>query len=151
MLVQEIYNKHINPMHEDITIQEALKIFIEKDFNSVLVVNKHEKLVGVLSLQDIATSIIPVEMKENPNLAEAMYKTHFFHEAAQEIKDKPIKKFMRTNFHCVSPQTNVMEVAAEFLANDLYIVPVCEKEKLVGIITRSDIRHAFALAMEIEI
>jgi CBS domain-containing protein len=150
MVIKEIYNTHISPVHEGMTVKEALDLFIKKDLNSVLVIDIHEKLVGILSLQDIAAAIVPSEIRANPSLAEAMYKPYFFHEAAQSIESKSIKEFMRTTFICVSPKTNVMAVAADFFMNDLYIVPVCENDKLVGIVTRSDLRQAFAKAMEIK-
>jgi len=150
MLVAEIYNKHISPVQEDLTVQEVLEIFIRKDVNSVVVLDREEKLVGILSLQDIAASIVPVEIKENPALANAMYKPNFFQEVCQELKDKRIKTIMRTEFITVTTETNLMEVAADFLANDLYIVPVCEGEKIIGIVTRSNIRRAFGLAMKIQ-
>ena len=150
MIIEQIYNRHITPVHDNITIKEALELFIVKDLNSVLVLNKHDKLIGILSLQDMAAAIVPAEMRDNPSLVEAMYKPNFFHEMSEAIKDKSIKDFMRTKFICVTPQTNVMAAAADFFVNDLYIIPVCENEKLVGIVTRSDIRQAFALAMGIK-
>lgn len=147
MKVANIYNTNIQPIYEDISIKQAVEIFLKKDYNSVLVLDNSNQLVGVLSLQDIASAIVPPEMKQNPALAQAMYKPGFFEETCQEIQGKKAKDLMRTMFIKVSPQTNVMEVAADFFANDLYIVPVLENEKLIGIVTRSDIRHAFALAM----
>ena len=42
-----------------------------------------------------------------------------------------------------------MAVTADFLKNDLYIVPVVEKGELLGVVTRSEIKKALAYGMRI--
>lgn len=56
---------------------------------------------------------------------------------------------MRRDFIQVSLEDNIMSITADFLKNDLYIVPVVEKGELIGIVTRSEIKKALAAAMEI--
>lgn len=149
MLVADIYNTDIYPIQETMTIREALKFLMTKHFNGVLVVNEREKLVGVLSLQDIAAAIVPADFKENTFLAEAMYQPNFFKEEAEKIKDKKVKDIMRKDFITANIQTSIMTIAADFLKNDLYIIPVIEEEKVVGIVTRSEVKKALAKAMDI--
>ena len=151
MLVADIYNTNISPVKETQTVQEVLKFLIEKHFNGVVVLNDEDKVAGVLSLQDIAAAIVPDEMRENLALAEAMYKPGFFREQCQAIKDMQVKEIMRKNVVMATPETTVMEIAADFLKNDLYIVPVVEEEKkAIGIVTRSEIKHALAKGMDLK-
>ena len=147
MLVKDIYHPHPRTIKEDTTIKNALSLLIKNEYNSFIVVDKNEKVVGVLSLQDIAGATVPDEFKDNIQMASAMYRMGYFSERSQEIKDKKVKDIMRRNFVWVDLETNIMAITADFLKNDLYIVPVIEKNKLIGIITRSEIKKALAVAM----
>ncbi|HVA97245.1 MAG TPA: CBS domain-containing protein [Candidatus Acidoferrales bacterium] len=149
MLVKDIYNKHLIPISEDITIKEALALMIKSHFNGVVVLNHKEELVGILCIQDIVASIVPIEMQENVNLAEAMYKEHFFQDMCAKVKNKKVKDIMRKEFFKVTLAMSVMAVAAEFLNTDLFVFPVMEENKVIGIVTRSELKKALALGMEI--
>lgn len=149
MLVADIYNIHVFPLQESLTVKQALETLIHKDYNGVIVLDKAKNLVGILSLQDIAAAIVPVEMREDATLAHAMYKPNFFQEQCRDMKEKIVKDIMRKDFITVTPATSVMEVAADFLHNDLYIIPVCEEKEVIGIVTRSEIKKALAIGMEI--
>lgn len=149
MLVKDIYNKHLIPIGEDITIKEALSLMIKSHFNGVVVLDKNKKLAGILLIQDIVSIIVPSEMIENINLAEAMYKPHFFQENCAKVKDKKVKEIMRKEFYTVTLETSVMAVAAEFLNTDSFVFPVIENDEVVGIVTRSELKKALALGMKI--
>lgn len=149
MLVADIYNTDIYPIQETMTIRDALKFLMTKHFNGVIVVSEREKLVGVLSLQDIAAAVVPSDFQENTSLAEALYQPNFFKEECEKIKDKKVRDIMRKDFITANIQTSIMTVAADFLKNDLYIIPVIEDDKVVGIVTRSEVKKALAKAMDI--
>jgi predicted transcriptional regulator len=150
MLVKDIYRKNPVSMKENATVKDAIALFLERKSNGVLVTDHNNHLVGVLSLQDIVSAIVPVEMKENSNLANSMYKESFFKDATQEIANKPVKDVMRKDFFKASLETNVMEIAADFLVNDLYIVPVLEGKELIGVVSRSELKYAIAEALGFE-
>jgi predicted transcriptional regulator len=105
------------------------------------VIDDNDKVVGVLSVQDIAGSVIPKSFQENTSMASAMFKEGFFQEQCDTIKKKQVKDLMRTEFIRVTLESSLMEVCADFLKNDLYIVPVFDDKKhIIGIITRSEIK-----------
>ncbi|HEX9062072.1 MAG TPA: CBS domain-containing protein, partial [Clostridia bacterium] len=68
----------------------------------------------------------------------------------QELKDRLVKDIMRTDVVMATPETTVLEIAADFLKNDLYIVPVVENDKAIGIVTRSEIKTALAKGMDLK-
>lgn len=150
VLISDIYHKHPKTIGPDTTIARAVKLMIDLDVNGFVVISKGDRVVGVLSIQDIAAATIPRQFRENLGMAAGMYRKGFFHEMSQEIRSQPVKTVMRRNFVKVNLHTNIMAVTADFLKNDLYIVPVVEKGKLVGIVTRTEIKHALATAMGIE-
>ncbi len=147
MLISEIYHKEAVTIKQDSTIESAITGLLQSIHNGYIVIDEKDRVTGVLSLQDIAAATVPQEFKENPSLSLAMYKKGFFHERCMEIKSKKVKQIMRTNYIQVGLSTNILAVTADFLKNDLYIVPVVEDGKLVGIITRTEIKKALALGM----
>ncbi len=149
MLISELYHKNVITIPESMTVSEALKEFIKKKVNGLIVVNEKEQVTGVLALQDVAAATIPRQFKQNIQMAAAMYRKGFFSETCDAIKDLPVTKVMRKNFTIVSLTDNIMAVTADFLKNDLYIVPVISKGKLVGIVTRSEIKKALAYGMRL--
>ena len=150
MLISELYRDHAITINEDVTVSEALETLIAKKVNGLIVIDESERVTGVLALQDIAAKTIPRQFKYNVQMAAAMYRKGFFSDMCAEIKDLPVKKIMRKNFTIVSLQDNIMTVTADFLKNDLYIVPVISKGKLVGVVTRSEIKKALAYGMRLK-
>lgn len=147
MAIKDLYRKTPLTIEPTATIKEALQEMIERGSNGLLVVNKEKKVVGILSLQDIAGAVVPDDMQNNVALAQALYKEGFFEETAKTMANKKVTEIMRTNFTSVSPEANIMEAAAEFLQNDLYIIPVVQNDKLEGVVSRSEIKKALAKAM----
>lgn len=150
--VKDIYRKSVIVISEDLTLKEALQMMVEKSFNALIVVDGYNHLRGVLSTQDIAAATIPSEMQYNVSLAQAMFKPGFFEEMCQKMGQRKVKEVMRTNYVTAHPDTNIMEVAADFLNHDLYIVPVLDEEgNLSGIVTRTEIKKALAQGMGINL
>lgn len=150
MVIKEIYHPQPETIDEGETIASAIEKMMNNIFNGFIVVNKSDRVVGVLSVQDIAAATVPAEFQKNINLPLAMYKKGFFEEECQNIKNKKVKEIMRTSYIKVNLNTNILAVTADFLKNDLYIVPVLDNDKLVGIITRTEIKKAIALGMGIQ-
>lgn len=149
MLIADIYHPHPQTIYEKTTVVNALKELIRDEVNGLIVLNDAKKVVGVLSLQDIAAATVPRQFRKNIGMAAAMYRKGFFSEMCESIKDKMVKDIMRHDFTAVTLEDNIMTVTADFLKNDLYIVPVIENKKLLGVVTRTEIKAALAYGMGI--
>lgn len=147
MLISEIYRPDPITVLPTVTAREALGVLIRNKVNGLVVVDGKGKVKGILSLQDIAAATIPSQFKKNVRMAAAMYRRGFFTEMCQQLKDRPISEIMRKDFISVSLHENIMAVTADFLKNDLYIVPVLDKKELIGIVTRSEIKKALLYGM----
>lgn len=149
MLIADIYHPKAVTITNQATVKEALQLCIKKKVNGLVVLDNSSKVIGVLAVQDIAAATIPREFKDNLGMAAGMYKKGFFHEMCAQIKDQPITSIMRKHFETVSLSDNIMAITAEFLKGDLYIVPVIEKGEFIGIVTRSEIKKALSVGMEL--
>lgn len=147
MLIEEIYNPRPRTISADKTIGEAIHSMFEQCCNGYIVVDEKDHVIGVLCLQDIAGLLVPTEFRENTSMTQAMYRKGFFVELCQEIKSKPIATVMRKDFISVDLKANILTVLADFLQNDLYIIPVIEQDHLIGVLTRTEVRKAIASGM----
>lgn len=147
MLIEEIYHPHPRMISSDKTIGEAIQLMFEQGCNGYVVVDSRDHVVGVLSLQDIAGRLLPTEFRENTSMTQAMYRKGFFAELCREIAPTPITSVMRRDFISVDLKANILTVLADFLQNDLYLIPVIEQGHLIGILTRTDVRKAIASGM----
>lgn len=148
MLIEQIYNPHPRVISDATTVAEAIAQMDEDLHNGYIVLDDIGHVVGILTIQDVAAAIIPKQFRQNISLASGMYKKGFFHEMCADIKDFPVKKIMRKDFTTVTLDDNIMVVIADFLENDVYLVPVVNDEsELIGIVTRTEIKKALANGM----
>jgi predicted transcriptional regulator len=82
MLIKDIYHKNPVTITSDHTIREALKVILNKHINGLIVIDpiNQKKVLGVLSIQDIAAAAVPRQFRKNLGIAAALYKKGFFHE-----------------------------------------------------------------------
>lgn len=148
MLIKEVYNPNHIQIPQYTTVGEALALLANDEVNALLVTDLNDKVCGVLSIQDIAGATIPEQFRSNIRIATAMYRKGFFTQTCQELKSKPVSSIMRRTFVTVTLDDNIMAVTADFLKNDLYIVPVVDElEKVVGVVTRTEIKKALVYGM----
>ncbi len=147
MLIKDIYHHNPKTVVQTATIAEVMAQLTREKVNGLVVTNKDGLVKGIVSLQDIAAATVPRQFRQNIRMAAAMYREGFFTEMCQQLKEKPVSSVMRTDFVSVSLDDNIMAVTADFLKNDLYIVPVIEKKVLLGVVTRSEIKKAIIYGM----
>lgn len=141
MLISQIYHPRPMTISPQATIRECIVRLHEEGVNG-LVVMDGDTMVGVISVQDIVGALVPEEFEQNVQMAMAMYKPHFFHESCESLSQQPVQSVMRKDFLKVDLETNILAVMADFLDGDLYIVPVMSGERLIGVITRTEMLRA---------
>lgn len=150
MKIDSIYHRDPVTISSTTTLHDALETMLEIGTNS-LVVKDNQTVSGIVTTEDIARAVVPDEFEVNTGMADALYKPHYFEEVCIEIGKKDVSTVMRTDYLSVSPGSHVMTVAAYFLKNNLYVVPVIEHGNLIGIVTRTQILHAIAHALKLSV
>lgn len=147
VLIKHLYHNNPKTILTTATVGEVITYLLQEDINGLIVLDQKGKVKGIISLQDIAGATVPRQFRQNVRMAAAMYRQGFFAEICQQLKDKPVTSIMRKEFISVSLEDNIMAVTADFLKNDLYIVPVIENKTLIGVVTRTEIKKAIADSM----
>lgn len=114
---------HMVTLKSDQSIQEAINIILGKKISGAPVLDELNHLVGNLSEKDCLRVI--VDAQQNLSLA-----------------GKKVSDYMSTKVYSISPTTNVVDAAIEFLSSPIRRYAVVDKGVLIGEISRREILRA---------
>ena len=115
--VRDIMQKNVVTIQEDKSALDAAKLISEKDI-SFLVIVKDDKPIGVITERDFVRKI-----------------------AAQDKQASliPLSEIMSYKFRWVEPSTEIEDAVQKMLNHNIRRLIVLEDEKLVGVITQTDL------------
>jgi len=111
----------------DATLPDAYRLMKDKKVRRLPVVDAHQKLVGIVSITDVK------EAAPSDASTLSIYEMHYL------MAKLTIASIMTKEVLCVTPEQSVAEAAKLMLERKIGGLPVMEGDKLVGIITESDI------------
>ncbi len=108
-------------------LDKAERLFKENNIRHIPVING-DKIIGMLSLTDLLRiSFADGAYEDEENVETIVY--NMFN----------IQQVMAKNLMSVSPDTTIKEVAEILATKEFHALPVVENEKLVGIVTTTDL------------
>ena len=141
MKVKEVMITDIITVKKDSTYKEVAMVITDNNISGVLVIDDAGKLIGVVSEKDLFRVLYPYYQSfyENPELYVDLEKRE---DKINEVYNHPIEKFMTKQLVTISPEAPIMEAGALMLAKKVHRLPVVDKDKLVGLVTRESIYRA---------
>lgn len=127
-VVREFMATHLVTLRSDMSIFAAIDLLLKHQISGAPVVDAEDKLVGVLSEKDCLRVIA----------SGAFHKT-----AGGEVSD-----YMSHEVLTVGPDDDVFHVADIFLTHSFRRLPVLDKGKLVGQVSRRDVLNASRRILE---
>mgnify|MGYP003301587131 FL=1 len=115
--IRDIMEKNVITIENDKTAQEAAEIIAEKDISFLVVINDGIPQ-GVLSESDFVRKVAAEDKKSS------------------EIK---VSDIMSYKFRSVDPTTTIEDAVQKMLNKNIRRLLVTEDEKLVGVITQTDL------------
>lgn len=131
MLVGERMRRNPVTITEDVGIGEALRIMKDNKVRRLPVLNRHGKLVGIVSEKDL--------LQASPSQATTLS----IFELNYLLSKLTVKKVMTSPVITVDEQTPLEEAARIMVDNRIGGLPVVEGDELVGIITETDLFKIF--------
>lgn len=110
----------------DMSIAEASTLMKQEKVHRLPVLDKEKHLVGIITEKDI--------LYATPSPASSLS----IHEMAYLLSKLTVKKLMSKNVVTITKDTTVEEAARMMVDQDLSSLPVLEGDKLIGIVTKSD-------------
>ena len=115
--VRDIMQKNVITIEHNKTAHDAASILKEKEI-SFLVIIKDEKPIGVVSERDVVQKVAAEDQKASSVL---------------------IEDIMSKKFRWVSPDTPIEDAVQKMLNNNIRRLIILEDEKLVGVITQTNL------------
>jgi CIC family chloride channel protein len=125
ILVADAMNTHVVSLPPEESVQKAYQMMIDKDFKGIPIVES-ERVVGMVTMSDLLR--VPREEMNSTNL----------------------KSIMTRDLLITYPDESLFEVLNKMTRNGVGRLPVVSREtnKLVGIITRTDVMQSYDKAVE---
>lgn len=132
--------KHIMDTSPDLirtsdTFEHLIKILDEVKYHVVFVVDKEDKLVGIVTEGDIIKVLIPKYISVDESLITIMDE-NYFEKKCKECKDLTITEIMTKTTLVVNENDTVIKAAALMVVNKIHTLPVVRDGKVVGIVSR---------------
>lgn len=106
------------------SIQDVIEIIIDKKISGAPVLDQNRKLVGIISEKDCLRIIVD----------------HAYHNLP--MSDRKVNDYMTLKVKTLSPTSDVVEAANEFLNTAIRRLPIVENGILIGQVSRRDILRA---------
>lgn len=125
MLVEEIMKKDISTLFPTDTIADAMLLIKEKRIRHIPIIDEERHVVGIITDRDIRDA--------SPSI---------FHlnEHLDDFK-KPVETIMKRDVITGHPLDFVEEIAAVFYEQRISCMPILQGNRLVGIVTETDLLH----------
>jgi len=122
VFVKDHMTKNPLTLLPDMEIRQATHLLIEKDVSGAPVLDKHGRLVGVLTERDCMRVAMQAAYHGEPGGL--------------------VKDFMSENPQWIGPEQSVLTVADLFISGSFKRYPVVDSGRLVGVISRRDVMKA---------
>lgn len=131
MIVEQIMKRNVIKITTTNTIKDAIQLMEKHRIRHLPVINEADELVGIISDRDIRDA--------SPSVFDTGEHSEYF--------TNPVSKIMVTDVITAHPLDFVEDVSSIFYEHHIGCLPIEEDNKLVGIITETDILHTLVQLM----
>lgn len=115
--IKDIMQKAVICTRPDMPIYDAIRLMARRNIASLPVVNADLNIVGMLTETDALKTISNNEENDTETVAD----------------------YMSASYAAFDPEANVVEVCDHLLSDGTRVCPVVAEDRLVGVISRSDL------------
>ncbi len=136
--IKDLMIRDITSVLPDCNLENLIKILSRHRITGVPVVNQQQEVVGFISQHDIIKAILPnyLEIIDSCSLL-----TEFI-QLSKRLKDyshHKVEEFMNTKVITIKEEDNEVIAADLLIRNKIQRLPVVRQNKLVGVVTLTDI------------
>jgi CBS domain-containing protein len=151
MKAKEIMSQNVITIGKDTTIEEIAHLFIEKNISGVPVVDRENKVIGMVTQKDLLYKDVEPHF---PPVLEILGGLIFlggvkhYNEELKKLVATKAEDIMTAKVISIDEEEDVERVAELMVEKDINRIPVLRDGKLVGIIGRSDMVKYIAKMLE---
>ncbi|HSN89275.1 MAG TPA: CBS domain-containing protein [Thermoanaerobaculia bacterium] len=140
----DLMNPRVLTVREDLTVRELANVLVENEISGAPVEDRSGKLVGVVSLTDIAAALADGEEEaEGGDYFVSEWGDGMSREEIEELgldeAELTVVDIMTPEVFTVREDTPVSEIAEAMIQNHVHRILVTREDRVVGIISTSDL------------
>jgi CBS domain-containing protein len=144
----DVMNPNVLMVQEDMTVEELAQFLVESEISGAPVVDSTGRLVGVVSVTDLARSVAQgtdaVADRANPDFFVSEWGGTLRHDEVEELRFSQetgmrVRDIMTPAIYSVDAETPIPEVAETLINSHIHRLLVTSGERVVGIVTSSDL------------
>ena len=140
--VHDIMTTDLITVTPDMDIARAAKILLDNRVNGAPVVDKDQRLIGILCQSDLISQQKKLPIPTLFTFLDGVIQLPSMKQIEKQVSKiaaLTVAEAMTPNPITVSPDTNLETVAALMVDHNLHTLPVVEESRLVGIIGKEDV------------
>ncbi len=147
MRAMDVMTNRVITVSEDATVPEAAKLLAEHGISAVPVVDKHDRVIGMVSEGDLLHRAETGTERRRSWWLDMVSSTNKL--AGEYIKSHSgkVKDVMTRDVLSVVEETPVADIAVLLETNRIKRVPVVKDGKIVGIVSRANLVRALAMTI----
>ncbi|MDP1722930.1 MAG: CBS domain-containing protein [Candidatus Gottesmanbacteria bacterium] len=143
MIIRDLMSKKLTVVKPDTTLRELWKSIFSHHINAVPVVDKKQKLLGIISKEDMLKLLYP----NYEGMMEDLFTNYDFEsmeDRIHELNEKKARDIMGKRVVFTREDTPVMRALSRMIARRLNQLPVLSRKNdtVVGMVTKGDIFRA---------
>ena len=138
MRVSEVMNPRVAKVGPKTPLAEILQLMLRSHLNDLVVVDRKDNLVGIVTHGDLTRRLLPTQ-HELIDHEEYLTDPGLMEDRVVDIVNVPVEEIMTRKVITVSPRFHAIKAGAMMTAHRVKQLPVVEGDKVVGIISHTDI------------
>ena len=144
----DLMNPRVLTVRQDLTVRELANVLVENEISGAPVEDRSGKLVGVVSLTDIAAALAEDEELEGESERGDFFLSEWeddgmsreeIEELGLDEAELTVAEIMTPEVFTVREDTPVSEIAEAMIQNHVHRILVTREDRVVGIISTSDL------------
>lgn len=145
---KDLMTKQILPAYSDWTVKDLAEFLVSNGISGAPVVDDAEKLLGVVSVTDVARHASISEAEADVRAAHGYYTDaldysfdeDLINEFGEEVEEQTtVKDIMTPMVHDVPADASIREVADAMVKNRIHRVFVSDNQKIIGVLSALDV------------
>jgi CBS domain-containing protein len=138
MKVFELMGPRIIAVGPQTPLREILKLMLRYHLNDLLIVDNDQRLAGIVTYPDLSRKLLPTET-ELMEHEEYMETPQSMEERFRDIVNVPVEQIMTRDVIAIPPDFEALKAGALMTARRVKQLPVVRDDKVIGIISHTDI------------
>jgi CBS domain-containing protein len=138
MRAKDIMRAEVQCVSETTTLRELSRAFRRYGVTSIPVVNDRSEVVGVVNEADLLRTMLPSYAELHDNV-QYMLDFEYLEDRAQSVEERSVRDIMVRGAVSVDEEAPLVRVISQFLLKSSSHIPVVRENKIVGVVTRTDI------------